>query len=259
MSEDHLSIVISRRYRGPPDSANGGYACGVLGCRLHGPARVRLDRPPPLDRPLTLRRAGERIELLDADVRVAEGGTVEAAWDVPPPVPFDVATQATTRFPWYNGHPFAGCFVCGPERDEGDGLRIFPGAIAERRVVGAPWVPADSVCDAAGIVQPEVVWAALDCPSWFGILAFEPGVRYALLGQLSARVIRRPSAHERCVVIGWASGREGRKLHGGTAIYDPDNSLLASASATWIELKDSPRQRTVFTAEGAENAEKGLQ
>lgn len=232
------SLVISRRFGGPPDSANGGYACGVLGCRLHGPARVRLIRPPPLDRPLTLRvRAANGLELLDSDKVVAEGGLAEFDWPVPSPVDFEVASYASQYFPWYSGHPFATCFVCGPERDAGDGLRIFPGAILERSLVAAPWVPADSVCDPTGTVQPEVVWAALDCPSWFGILAFEPGAQFALLGQLTARVLRRPQSGERCVVAGWASGRDGRKLHGGTAIFDAVGNLMASSSAIWVERK----------------------
>jgi hypothetical protein len=128
--------------------------------------------------------------------------------------------------------------VCGPEREDGDGLRIFPGTVEGRDVVAAPWTPTRSVCDASGVVQPEIVWAALDCPSWFGILAFEVGAKYALLGQLTARIHRRPGERERCVVVGWASGRDGRKLHGGSALYDSDGSLLASGAATWIELKN---------------------
>lgn len=241
--DDHSSpksdaVVISQRYRGPPDTANGGFACGLLGCRLHGPARVRLHRPPPLDRPLTLRvESGARVELLDAENVIAEGSPTDAAWDVPAPVTFDIATQAARKYPWYTGHPFASCFVCGPDRESEDGLRIFPGAIAERRVVAAPWVPAKSICDASGIVQPEIVWAALDCPSWFGIFAFEPGAKYALLGQLSARILQPPAAHDQCVVIGWAAGRDGRKLRGGAAIYSSDGVLLGSSSATWIELR----------------------
>jgi hypothetical protein len=232
------TVVIAQRFRGPPASANGGYACGVLGCRLHGTARVRLNRPPPLDHPLTLRQVrADGIELMDDVAVIAEGVVANVTWEVPAPVSFEQATHAARDFPWYRGHPFATCFVCGPERQVDDGLRIFPGAVPDRNVVAAPWTPADSMCDAAGEVQPEIVWAALDCPSWFGIFAFEAGVHYALLGELTARVLRRPRAHEPCVVTGWAAGRSGRKLHGGTAIFDAAGALLASSPATWIELK----------------------
>lgn len=168
----------------------------------------------------------------------------DAPSGVPGPVDFDQAVGASRRFPWYEGHPFPTCFVCGPDREEGDGLRIHPGAVPDRRIVAAPWTPAESVCDAGGRVQPEIVWAALDCPSWFGILEFETGVRYALLGELTARILERPAQGSRCVVVGWPSGREGRKLHGGTAIYDDAGAILASSAATWVELKDAPYAST---------------
>lgn len=242
---DSMEVVIPRRFRGPPDSANGGYACGVIGCTLHGPARVRLNAPPPLDTPMTLRHIDDAAaELLLDSTTIARGERSAAEWDVPGPVDYDVAIAASRNFPWYVGHPFASCFVCGPERDPGDGLRIHPGALPDRRVVAAAWTPDASVCDASGRVQPEIVWAALDCPSWFGILEFETDVRYALLGELTVRVHERPRERSRCVVVGWASGRDGRKLRGGTAIYTESGALLATSAATWIELKDAPYART---------------
>lgn len=234
-------VVISSRYQGPPDSANGGYACGVIGCSVHGVARVRLNVPPPLDTPMTIRQKDRSAaELLLGSTTVGRAVRTDDEWQVPGPVEYDHAVGASRTYPWYEGHPFPSCFVCGPDRVDGDGLRIFPGALSERRVVAAPWTPPDSVCDASGLVQHEVVWAALDCPSWFGILEFETSVRYALLGELTARIIDRPRQNSRCVIVGWASGRDGRKLYGGTAIYDEAGALLATSAATWVELKDAP-------------------
>jgi hypothetical protein len=233
-------VTIARRFRGPPESANGGYACGLLACRLHGPARVRLHRPPPLERALSLESdGGTHVLLRDDAVTIAEGASTQEQWHVPGAVTFDQATQAATRYAGFEGHPFPECFVCGPERMPGDGLRIFPGAIVERGVVAAPWIPDDALCDASGAVQPEIVWAALDCPSWFGVHAFEPTAGLALLGQMSARIVRRPRAGERCVVIGWTAGRDGRKLFGGTAIFGSDDALVGTSSAIWIELKNT--------------------
>ena len=234
-------IVIARRFRGPPESANGGYACGVVGCSVHGPARARLTTPPPLDTPMVLRHSDvNSAELCLGDQVIGRAERTEATWAVPGPVDYDQAVSASRAFPWYTGHPFPTCFVCGPDREEADALRIHPGALRERSIVAAPWTPAASVCDASGRVQAEIVWAALDCPSWFGILEFEKAVRYALLGELAARVIERPVQGSRCVIVGWASGRDGRKLYGGTAIYSERGALLATSSATWVELKDAP-------------------
>jgi hypothetical protein len=241
---DSRDVVIARRFRGPPDSANGGYACGVIGCSVHGPARVRLSAPPPLDTPMVLRQSDpDTAELLLNDVPIGKAERIDTGWEVPGPVDYDQAAGASRTFPWHEGHPFPSCFVCGPDRMEGDGLRIYPGAIPERRIVAAPWRPVGSVCDAGGVVQAEIIWAALDCPSWFGILEFETDVRYALLGELTARIIERPRQDSRCVIVGWASGRDGRKLYGGTAIYDDVGTLIATSAATWVELKNAPHAK----------------
>jgi hypothetical protein len=240
-SEPHrphpAEVLISRRFRGPPASANGGYACGLLANHLEGTARVRLHTPPPLEKPLSIRAADAAVTLVDAGRVVAEGAAGQAPGEVPGPVGFDEAVHAARRYRWFTGHPFPGCFVCGPDRHAGDGLCIFPGAVEGRRIVAAPWVPDESVCDSSGIVRREVVWAALDCPSWFGLLEFESGTSTGLLGQLSAHVLRHPAANEPCVVIGWSSGREGRKLHGGAALYTAGGVLLGSSAAIWIEPK----------------------
>jgi hypothetical protein len=42
-------IVIARRFRGPPQSGNGGYVAGMLAQSLGGPATVRPKAPPPLE------------------------------------------------------------------------------------------------------------------------------------------------------------------------------------------------------------------
>ncbi len=235
-SSTHSSVVaIASRYRGPPQSANGGYTCGLIAQHLHGAARVRLHLPPPLDTRLEIRTSdASHALMLDDEKLVAEGIAAEPDGNVPAPVAFDVALHASQRYRWFAGHPFPGCFVCGPERREHDGLRIFPGAVDGRNVVAAPWIPDDSVCDAAGLVQPEIVWAALDCPSWFGVLEFESDTSLGLLGQLAARVLRRPAAGELCVAIGWSEGRDGRKLRAGAALYATDGTLLGHSSAVWI-------------------------
>lgn len=230
------TVVIERRYRGPPDSANGGYACGVVANRLSGSARVRLHRPPPLDEPMTIRTTDSTAaRMLYGEDVIADGIAIETGGGVPEPVDVDAAAAAATRFRWYAGHPFSSCFVCGPERDAGDGLRIFPGPIPERRIVAAPWTPDASVCDESGRVRPEVVWAALDCPSWFGLLEFEPGTTAGLLGQLHAHIERRPLQDEPCIALGWPLGREGRKLHAGAALYTASGELLGRSTAVWIE------------------------
>ena len=59
--------MIERRFRGPPESGNGGYSCGVLAEGVSGVATVTLRLPPPLDRPLTLSGDGEQSRLTDGE------------------------------------------------------------------------------------------------------------------------------------------------------------------------------------------------
>src|SRR4051812_50117093 len=55
MREDDIamtSIIIDKRYCGPPNSGNGGYVCGRLARHIPGGAEVTLRAPPPLDKRL---------------------------------------------------------------------------------------------------------------------------------------------------------------------------------------------------------------
>jgi hypothetical protein len=102
----------------------------------------------------------------------------------------------------------------------------------------APWTPDLSVTGADGRVRPEVVWAALDCPS--GIAAAEaadlPGDTAILLGQMTASVGVRPVAGDQCRVIAWPDTREGRKLTAGSALLGPGGQVLATAQAVWLTV-----------------------
>jgi hypothetical protein len=122
----------------------------------------------------------------------------------------------------------------------GPGLAIFPGAASSGSAmpqVAAPWQPASELGDAAGRVRAEFVWAALDCPSWFGFAAFAQELPRALLGRLAVSIARRPSVGERCVVQGWYLAKEGRRILCGSALFDGAGECLAQARATWVELK----------------------
>jgi len=220
---ERTTVTIDRRFRGPLDSANGGYTAGLLGSRLGGTVQVTLRRPPPLARPLRLRRDGARLLLEDGDVLVAEA--VAHALDLEPPAPPSPAEAAAAAGVDAWGPPaFAECFVCGV-RDDDSGLGIHPGPVADRDgLVATTWVAHD--------VAPEVVWAAIDCPGAYA--AGDPGRGEVVLGRMTARVDRLPRDGERCVVVGWPLGEDGRKLFAGTALYGEDGDTLAVARQVWI-------------------------
>ena len=72
----------------------------------------------------------------------------------------------------------------------------------------------------------------IDCPGAYATKT--PGRGEAVLGRMTARIARLPEDGEECVVVGWALGEEGRKLHAGTALYGRDTELLAVARQVWI-------------------------
>lgn len=229
------ALSIDARYCGPPDSANGGYISGLLAGFIDGPAEVTLHSPPPLDTGLTVERDAEGLRLLHADTLVAAAQACDFDPTPPPAVSLAEAERASRSYVDASKHPFPTCFVCGPSRESGDGLRIFPAAVPGRDIVAAPWAPDAAMADADGRVRPELLWAALDCPSWFGAAAFHPELRIGLLARFAVRIIQRPAIGEPCVVIGWASAVEGRKIRTGSAIFDAHGQPAGVARALWIQ------------------------
>lgn len=228
------TLTIASRFKGPPDSGNGGYVCGLIAATLRVDLRVRLVAPPPLDAPLELEPAGEGEWLLGGSAGpIARGIASKLELAVPDPPGYVQAVWASQHFAGFREHVFPECFVCGPHRRRGDGLRIFPGML-DSGMVAAPWLPADSLDDGDGKVAAEFHWAALDCPGYFAVSG---GRRMMLLGEMQAHVDRKVRVGESCRVIGWRIGTEGRKHQAGTAIFDGDGELCARARATWIELK----------------------
>jgi hypothetical protein len=229
------SFRIDPRFRGPPRSGNGGYVCGCIGTRLGGVATVRLMAPPPLDTELSLEIGADGARLIHGDAVLAQarGSTLEI--EVPEAPTLQQASQASKAFAGFTSHPFPGCFVCGPARAPGDGLRIFPAAVTGRNLVAAPWIPTADLAGPDGRVHDEFLWSALDCTGFFAFGPLPDGSP-ALLGELTARIGHAAIAGEPHVVTGWSIGAEGRKRFAGSAIHAADGRLLASARATWIVL-----------------------
>src|SRR5438270_8664815 len=232
-------VVIARRFNGPPDSAQGGYACGVVAERIAAPvATVSLRRPPPLERPLAVRRnANEAVSLLDGEELVAEGAPSTLELEVPPPVGFDEAGAASAANPWTGRHPFPTCFGCGPDRNPDDAIRLILGAVDGRDLMADAWMPHPSLGDKDGRVTKLFVWSALDCPT--GSAAIDPTSGTAVLGSLTVDPERAPVlVGEPHVVIAWLIGRDGRKSRGGAAIYDEEGRVCAISEGLWIRLRD---------------------
>ena len=220
------------QFNGPPGSGNGGWCAGALAALLGGSAlgrtvEVTLRLPPPLEVPLGVEEAGGTWRALDDEGRVVlEAREVEDDLVASDPVPVEVARAGEAAYAGHRAHPFPTCFSCGPGRDSGDGLRIFPGPVAERPgVAAATWTPHASTY--------EIAWAALDCAgAWASGIEESPRV----LGRMTARVDRLPEVGATCVVTGEARGSEGRKHGASTTLRDSSGALLGVARQVWIDV-----------------------
>lgn len=225
------TLSFPARYNGPPDSANGGIAAGRLAALVDtaGPVQVTLRMPPPLDTEL-------RIETVDGTVRayhdsglVAEATAVVDEIPLVPPVDFETAVQAATRFEGLSDHPFPTCVGCGVTRTDGMGCHAGPIDPAKPTAVATPFVArADLPRDLA------LTWAALDCA---GGWAIGLAGRRAVLGRMTGLVTEVPELGERCVVVAEGDGWDGRKAFSRSTGYGEDGRLLGVTRATWIELR----------------------
>jgi len=221
-----MQVTLPYRFRGPLDSANGGYACGRLAALVPAEAvEVTLRLPPPLDRPLETRTEGDTTVLVDGDAVVAEARAASLDVQAPDPVSWAAAEAAAARHVREGSPAFRECFVCGI-RPDGDSLKIYVGAVEGREPLhAAPWTPAEA--------GTELVWAAIDCPGAYAVGAAGRGG--IVLGRMTACVVRVPEPEEPCVVSAWPLGGDGRKLYAGTALHTADGELLARAQQVWIE------------------------
>jgi hypothetical protein len=240
------SIVIDPRFRGPPNSGNGGYVCGLLSKHIDGGAEITLRAQPPLGRPLDIVAGSDgSVELREKETLLATGRrAVSLDIGEVPTVTFPRAEEAAskTRFNGHN-HPLPTCFVCGHLRAHGDGLRIIPGPLPPHGdekpgTVASSWIPYPDLAGADGRIASEFIWAALDCPTGFaGGGARHLGLKgdeSILLGRMSARIDDRPRPGERCVIVAWPTGRDGRKLFADAALLGSDGNLLAMSRTTWL-------------------------
>jgi hypothetical protein len=217
----------------------------MLAGAIDGSAEVTLRAPPPLDRPLQLALGADgTAELRDGSRLLGTARAAQVELSDAPTVSFAEAEEAARRSPFdESNHDLPSCFVCGPARGAGDGLRIFVGPLAagpgrETETLAGSWVPFDGLADKDGRVASEFIWSVLDCPTGFAcISAYRLGMRRnqpVLLGRMSACIDGRPRPGDRCVLVAWPTGRDGRKVFAGSALLGPEGEVLAVARATWL-------------------------
>jgi len=237
-------VIVARQFRGPPNSGNGGYVCGLLGKEIAGPASVVLRALIPLDTPLDLDVGKKSVRLLGRDgTLIAEATRAEVDLPDPPVAPtLKQAHAAGARCPVIEAPFHPPCFTCSSARQDGDGLRILPGQVegAAAGEIACVWTPHKAFARHDGLIPPEIVWAALDCP---GSLAWivKTGMGGGLLGTMTAEVTILPRAGQPTVVTAWPIEQNGRKFIAGVALFDEHGRVMARGTQIWIARGTAPR------------------
>ncbi|MBJ38612.1 MAG: hypothetical protein CMD83_09140 [Gammaproteobacteria bacterium] len=235
-------IVIPERFRGPPQSGNGGYCAGAFSEAVASPVvEVTLRSPIPLEVPMRL-EGGPAPRVTQGDTLIAEMRAAVLSLDVPEPPSFDEAAAAgpdsyslasgiNTFHQGRGFHPI--CFCCGADHD--DGLNVFAAPVQDGAQVAAVWRTRDA-WGIEALLPERFIWAALDCPGQFAFMA--GGIRTGMLGRMTAEVERPAPAGADYLVTGWRVGIEGKKHFAGTAVFDASGRRVARALAVWIGQRD---------------------
>jgi hypothetical protein len=227
------TVTVPSRFNGPPASGNGGYSCAVVAKALDGPAAVSLRRPVPLDQAFDLRDEDEgKVCAFAGDELIAEAVPAAplSAWEAGFPS-LEEARAAHDRYDAPSDGVFGHCFVCGRSRP--DGFHLFtPGPVAGTDLVASPWTPPEWATDEDGVVLPEFVWAALDCPGYFALHGTDKTVAY--LARMQAAIVASIHTGAELVVVGKRLERSGRKGLAKTAVLDADGTVLAHAECLLV-------------------------
>lgn len=237
------TLRIAARFNGPFNSGNGGYSAGLvaraLGAAEGQAVEATLRAPVPLETTLRAHPGADGLDVMtdDAENRILIMSLRAVSMEAPAILSPGLDAIRAAAPQDFDDHPLPLCFVCGPDRQRGDGLRIFTSPVAPEDnpnttpLVAAPWTPGSDLADESGLIAPEYIWAALDCPGAFALDA-EP----ILLGRMTARIDAAPRPDEDLVIAAWSRGAEGRKHFASTALFSRDGALLAFSEQTWIRI-----------------------
>ena len=243
------TLIIEPRFNGPRLSGNGGYVGGVMAGRFTERSAATARSRSPCARRFRSTAAAGRARGRRADAarrRHADLRGARRLGDAPEPPPAPTDWDDVMRRGEDGGSPedsdFTWCVVCGRKRGVGDGLRVFGTSGPQPGYSLSCYLPHANHADGEGRIRPEFVWGTLDCPGAFAAQDIDD-MRPALTGRMTARVIEPPKVGERCAVVGWKIGEEGRKLYSGTALYTESGRLCAIGTCTWIVLKELDAER----------------
>ncbi|WP_329123083.1 PaaI family thioesterase [Streptomyces sp. NBC_01465] len=230
-------VTVPARVHGYPGVAFGGYVAGLLADRADAKTvRVDFRGAVPVDTPVRIAQNPDGgAELTSGSTALALASPRELTLDVPDAPSWAEALAGTEARLQNPDGGFTDCYGCGEGVTPGLGLRIFAGLAPGRDLVTAAWTPDPGLGADGGVLPPEAVWAALDCPG--GIAALQLGSAKAGLvtAALTATVLRPVVAGEPHVPYAWVIAESGRKHTVGIALATAEGELCAVAEALWLD------------------------
>ncbi|GAB2729019.1 PaaI family thioesterase [Nocardia thraciensis] len=234
------TVILPEHVHGYPDVAFGGYVAGMLARRTGSPVvRVDFRSIVPVATEVGLGTTDTGWALTAADGRLlVEAAPADVTIETPTPPSWAEAKLATDAAVTSPERQVTDCYGCGAVCAPGRGLRLFPWLLPERDLIAAAWQPDPGLAADNGVLPPEIVWSALDCPGGVAGIALG-GMRYgAFTAALTATQLRPLLAGDEYISYAWPIRADGRKHTVGVALSTPEGDLCALAEALWIGPKD---------------------
>jgi acyl-coenzyme A thioesterase PaaI-like protein len=226
-------VIVDERFHGYPGVAHGGYVAGSLAERFDEAVEVRFLAPVPVRVELDLRPEGDALVLSDglSEMAVARGANLDVAL---PPVPsIDEAASAALGYRALSPRPSPTCMTCGIDRAPGEGLLVELGPVGD--LAAGAWSAHPSFAGPDGNLHSRFVWAALDCPSYWGLRFAVGEVGRLVTARLAASLVRPVPVGEAVIVVGWKIADRGKAfMLAGSGIFSSDGEPLAVARSTWM-------------------------
>ncbi|MFE3577999.1 hypothetical protein [Streptomyces vinaceus] len=239
---DFETITVPGHLSGYPGVAFSGYVAGVLAARAAAKTvRVDFRRPVPTEAPVRLALTADGgVELVDGELLLATASPAEPPGEAPGPPSWELASAAAEAFRAAPPDGMVDCFGCGLHRTPDTGLRLHCGRVRGTPLVAAAWTPDPALAGPDGLLPPELVWGALDCPGNAAGRLLDGRRAGAVTAALTARLLRPVPVGAGLVSYAWLLGGEGRKYRVGTALATADGDLCALGEALWVEPRPQP-------------------
>ena len=235
------TVRIPAWAQGRPGFGQGGWSSAQFAAAIGEPVTIDLRAGIPLETDLVVAEVDGGWELRDGDTVVMAARPRDVTFAAVEPLGIDEATAARSRFALTEAdHNAPDCFSCGVR---GRTMHMHPGPVDHGELrMASDWIPPEWIGDAAGRVDPAVLWTVMDCAQGF-FVGQTLERRSALTVRYAADVLAPVQVGRRYAVIAgpghWPNGWEGRKRGAAAVVLDEDGTIVARADSLWVAPREA--------------------